>query len=112
MIKLNIKPLSVNKVWKGKRFKTSLYLDYEKEIWWMLPDIKIPEGEMELKMKVGFSSKASDVDNIAKPFIDILQKKYKFDDKNIYRLTMEKEIVNKGKEYIEFEIKKYKLKVK
>ena len=58
-------------------------------------------------INVGLSSKNADIDNIAKPFIDILQKKYGFNDKNIYKLVLEKFIVKKGEEFIEFKMEKY-----
>jgi len=61
--------------------------------------------KMELNIKVGFKSKASDIDNIVKPFTDVLQKKYNFNDNQIYRLVVEKEIIKTP--YIEFELKEY-----
>jgi hypothetical protein len=36
--------------------------------------------------------------------IDILQKKYNFDDKHVYRLVVEKKVVKKGNEHIVIEI--------
>jgi len=73
----------------------------------LLPDVEpIMESKpMEIFIEVGFSNKASDIDNIVKPFVDILQKKYKFNDKHIYKMTVEKFIVDKGNEYIEFYMK-------
>ena len=38
--------------------------------------------------------------------IDILSKVYGFNDKNIYRLDLEKKIVKKGAEFIDFFIEK------
>jgi len=107
MYKINIKPLSVNEAFKGRRFKTGEYKEYEYTLFYLLPKIKIPEGKLELNIFVGFSSSGSDVDNIAKPFADILQKKYKFNDNRIYKLIIEKETVKKGHEYISFSIKKH-----
>ena len=106
-MKVNIKPLSVNKVWKGRRYKTQEYKDYENELFYILPKMDIPKGKLSLCIKWGMSSKASDIDNCAKPFIDILQKKYGFNDKSIYNLIMEKVDVKKGEEYIKFDIEKY-----
>jgi Holliday junction resolvase RusA-like endonuclease len=102
MTRLNIKPLSVNQVWQGKRFKTKAYKDYEKELMLRLKPMKIGEGRLSLSVFVGLSSKNADADNVLKPLIDILQKKYGFNDRQIYRLTVEKEDVSKGQEYIEF----------
>ena len=59
----------------------------------------------------GFSSKAGDIDNPIKLFLDILQKKYGFNDKNIYELQVEKRDVKKGKEFIQFKISEYELLV-
>lgn len=102
---LKIKPLSVNDAWKGRRFKSDSYKGYEASVLLMLPKIIIPKGKpIELRLHVGFSSKGSDLDNICKPFQDILSKKYGFNDNQIYRLLMTKEIVKKGSEFISFEI--------
>ena len=101
---INIKPLSVNEVWKGRRFKTAKYESYEKEVLLMLKPQRVPDGKLSLSIVAGLSSKNADVDNILKPLIDILQRKYSFNDRQIYRLTVEKEDVPKGSEYIEFTI--------
>jgi len=108
MIKINIKPLSVNQAWQGKRFKTVSYKDYEKEMLLRLPKLKVAiDKNLSIVIKVGYSNKNSDIDNCVKPFLDILQKKYGFNDSHIYKLTVEKEIVKKKEEYIEFDIKVY-----
>lgn len=98
-MRLDIKPLSVNNAWQGKRFKTPLYKTYEEEVLWMLPQINIPEGKMHIKLTFGLRANA-DIDNPIKCFLDILQKKYEFDDKDIWKLEVEKA---KGS-FIEFEI--------
>ena len=100
--KVNIKPLSVNKCWQGRRFKTQDYKQYEKDVLIQLKPMEIPEGGIKLIIEAGLSNKAADLDNIAKPFIDILQKKYGFNDSQIYGLTMIKVLVKKGEEYIEY----------
>jgi len=103
---LNIKPLSVNQAWQGKRFRTDLYNDYIQEMNAILPkSIDIPDlKNIKLAIEFGFSSKASDIDNCCKTFIDCLVKKYGFDDRYIYELHVFKEIVPKSKEYIKFRI--------
>lgn len=98
-------PLSVNLAWQGRRYKTPTYKAYEKEMLWLLPrDITIPDGELKIFIEWGFSSKSSDWDNPIKPFVDILQKKYGFNDNRIYEAKIKKKIVKKGEEYIRFEI--------
>jgi len=108
-MKINIKPLSVNKAWCGRRFKTNDYKNFEFELLLLLPnEYKIPDGKLELHLNWGFSSPLSDYDNPIKLVQDILQKKYHFDDRRIFRGIIEKEIVKKGDEYISFDFKKFK----
>ena len=105
MTHIKIKPLSVNKAWKGRRFKTKAYLDYELEITPLLPsNIAIPEGKIKFSAIYGMSNAGSDIDNPIKPFLDILQKKYDFNDNRIYELSIKKEKVSKGDEYINFDL--------
>jgi len=105
MVKLNIKPLSVNEAWRGKRFKSHKYNDFELEMLLLIPKQKIPEGDLEITLEFGFSNKASDIDNPVKLTLDCLQKKLKFDDKSIYLLHLQKTIVPKGSEFIKYTIK-------
>ena len=42
-IKVEIKPLSVNAAWQGRRFKTEAYKKYEKEVLSALPELVLPE---------------------------------------------------------------------
>jgi hypothetical protein len=107
--RIEIKPLSVNKCWQGKRFKTTDYLAYEKELLYTLPpfDLKRSTDPLHVNILLGVSNLAFDVDNAVKPLLDVLQKKYNFDDRYIFRLIVEKVLVRKGFEFIEFNIKKY-----
>lgn len=106
---LDIKPLSVNQCWQGRRFKTPSYKSFEREVLMILPnDYEIPKGKLKITIKWGFSSSASDWDNPIKPFQDILQKKYDFNDNRVFEAVVTKEIVKKGKEFIEFEIESIK----
>jgi len=99
-ILLNVKPLSVNEAWQGKRFKTDKYSKYERDLLFLLPKIKdIPE-EIKLKFTFGFSNIQSDLDNPVKCLLDIMQKKYGFNDANVWELTIKKVKVKKGSEYI------------
>ena len=103
-MRINIKPLSVNEAWQGKRFKTKKYKQYERDVLLMLPKVKINDVPMMLAINFGFSNKMSDIDNPVKCFVDCLQKKYGFNDRNIHRMILVKEFVKKGDEYIEFNI--------
>jgi Holliday junction resolvase RusA-like endonuclease len=103
--KLNEKPLSVNLAWQGKRFKTPIYKAYEKELLLRMPAKKIDAEQMlRVEFFFGFSNKASDLDNPVKLLMDIAQKKYGFNDKNVYELNVRKCIVKKGEEFIQMGI--------
>lgn len=100
---VKVKPLTVNQCWQGKRFKTPEYKSYEKHLLLLLPKIVIPPGKLKLIAEFGASYLGSDIDNFLKPAIDIMQKKYWFNDSNIWELEVKKFKVEKGEEYIKFE---------
>ncbi len=106
-MRLNIKPLSVNKAWKGRRFKTDDYKAYTQLVLFSLRPFKVPSGHLELTLTFGFSSKNSDFDNPVKCFVDCLQAKYGFNDKMIKRCIIEVEHVKKGNDFIEWDLKQY-----
>jgi len=64
----------------------------------------IPEWKLKLEISVWLSSVQQDLDNVLKPFLDILQKKYSFDDDRIYEIHAKKHIVKKWEEYIDFSL--------
>ena len=108
MTKIDIKPLTVNQAWKGRRAKTTLYKQYQTLLTLMLPKkLDIPDGKLKIKIEFGLSSKLSDWDNPIKQFQDILCKKYGINDSRIYKGIVEKVDVEKGKEYIKFKIESY-----
>lgn len=111
MKKIKIKPLSVNIAWRGRKFKTDKYKEFEEELFYRLPkQMKVPDGPLEIFFTFGLSSKNSDWDNSIKPAQDVICKSYGFDDRRIFKGTAEKVIVEKGKEFIAFEIKAYRQK--
>jgi len=107
MHEIKIKHLSVNEAWKGRRFKTTAYHQYDMYLSYLLPFILLPEGKLKLSVVFGVSSAGSDIDNPLKPFLDILSKKYKFNDNRIYELNIKKEVVKKREEFIKFKIESY-----
>lgn len=104
MPEIKVKPLSVNQAWQGRRYKTKLYQQYERIMLAALPNLSIPNGPLSVSLTFGFSNRASDLDNPVKPMLDILQKRYGFNDSRVYTLTVNKKIVPKGQENITFEI--------
>ena len=69
-----------------------------------LKSMDIPEGKLMLRATFGLSSKNADWDNPIKCFQDIVSAKYGFNDRRIYKGIIEKVIVPKGSEFIEFTI--------
>jgi hypothetical protein len=104
MSRINIVPLSVNKAWQGRKWKTPEYKRFERDCLLMLPKIKVPEPPFRIEYHFGFSNKLSDLLNPEKLVTDILCKKYGINDRDVFEMSLKKEITPKGKEYIEFEI--------
>lgn len=102
--RVDVKPLTVNRAWRGRRFKTSEYKAYEQELLLRLPPIKVPEGSLIAYYEFGLSNPLSDWDNPIKPFQDILQIKYGFDDRQIVEAHIKKTIVGKGEEFVSFRL--------
>jgi Holliday junction resolvase RusA-like endonuclease len=108
-ILLNIKPLSVNEAYQGRKFKTPAYKAFEQALMLMLPnDFKVPaEGDLEVIYEFGISKNA-DGDNCIKAFQDVLQTKYSFNDSRIVKWIVIKNVVKKGDGYINFAISEVK----
>ena len=104
-MKIQIKPLSVNEAWQGRRFKTKKYEAFEYEFMFKLRPLELPDPPYSIYYEFGLSNVLSDWDNPIKPTQDVLQKKYGFNDKNIFEAIVKKVKVAKGEEYIKFEIK-------
>jgi hypothetical protein len=96
---LNIKPLSVNDAWQGRRFKTPEYKRYARDIMYLLPKFELPPAPYALILEFGVGAN-SDWDNPVKPFQDIMQKKYGFNDRDVRAALVRKKTVKKGEEYI------------
>jgi Holliday junction resolvase RusA-like endonuclease len=103
--RIKIKPLSINEAFQGRRFKTEKCKAYEKQLLLMLKKKSVPtNGMLRVEFMFGFSSSGSDLDNPVKVLIDVFQKKYGFNDNQIFEMNIRKIIVPKGSEFIEFGI--------
>lgn len=107
MITINLKPVSVNELYSGKRYVTPKGRKYKEAVQWLCPKVPIPEGKLHIRYRFYFSSTGSDIDNALKGFTDSLSSRLGFNDNRVYRIDVEKLIVPKGQEKIEFEILPY-----
>lgn len=108
IFRIDIKPLTVNQAWQGKRFKTDKYKDYQSKLLFMLPEtIGIIPDKIYLKLTFGVSNIGSDVDNPVKLIQDILSKKYGFNDAKIFCINATKVKTEKGLEFIDFALLDY-----
>lgn len=98
--------MSVNNAWRGgRRFRTKKYLQYERDLHIILPKTTEKyKGKLILEIEAGLSNTRQDLDGILKCFIDILAKKYGFNDNQIYEIWATKTIVKKGSEFIAFSL--------
>ena len=109
--RFNFKPLSANKMFYRAKQLTKEYRAWREAIY---EDVdrgkKWPFGELtslEFNVKVGFSSRLADVDNAIKPLLDTFQYLFAFNDRCVYKVTIEKEIVKKGQEYFDVIVTEY-----
>lgn len=108
MVRLSVKPLSVNAAYRGRRFATKELAAYKEELGWLLPRaIPVPDGPLAVRYVFGVSSTAADGDNLIKAFQDAVAERYGFNDKRIYHWDVTKVDVPKGREFVEFELSTY-----
>ena len=90
---VEIRPLSVNMCWQGRRFKTPEYKAYERETLLLLPKRKMIKGNVEVYLIFFFKNdKMRDIDNSIKPILDFFTKKgYIEDDRKIIHLDISKQ---------------------
>jgi len=105
LIKLAIKPLSVNQAYQGKRYRTPAHDSFKTAIKYLLPNwYQIPPPPYVIYFEFGVSSLLSDGDNLVKLAQDSIADKYNFNDRYIKRWIIDVEKVDKGSEYINFKI--------
>ena len=103
---INIKPLTVNQAWQGKKFKSPAYKQFSNDIAWLLPrNGKAPSGPIEVYYKFFLKHHATtDFDNLIKPLQDQLVQNFIIeDDRFIYKAIIEK--IPSDKDYIEVTFK-------
>jgi len=106
-VKIEAKPLSINRAWQGRRYATKEYKDWRKEIEYLMPKKKMIVGDVDIHIDFFLiNDKRTDADNLAKPLFDsIVRKGYIEDDCHIRHLEITKH--KSKKDYIEIKINKY-----
>lgn len=104
--RLQCLPLSTNMMsGRNKTYETKEYLEYKTLIAHEIGGTYgVKKGdEFKLVLRAGLSSKAADLDNLCKPLLDSITRSIDdvFDDKMVYKISAQKEIVKKGHEYID-----------
>lgn len=114
---VQVKPISVNAMYqqvrrKGKdgkvkliRTKTKAAKQFVRDCLYQLRPLGRVPDKMFIIYEFGVSNDRCDTDNCVKPFQDVLEQKYKFNDSQIYSFLASKKVVPKGEEYIKFEIR-------
>jgi Holliday junction resolvase RusA-like endonuclease len=75
-MKVNIIPISINRCWQGRRFKTKEYKDWREEFLWKTNSIQKEMITKPTAIVVEFfvkNEKMTDTDNLIKPFFDALK---------------------------------------
>lgn len=111
MKRIDLKPLSVNDAWRGRKFSTPAKKTYERRVkqeleWCILEDCIAPY-EIHFKFWI---PKLQDYDNCIKVTQDILCEHFWINDRDIYKAVIEKVPVKAWQEYFEIEILTYKFK--
>lgn len=111
-IKLEVNPLSVNKAFQGRRFKTPLYKSFENDVCRMLPVCSTQAIKEEVFVHYVYHIKnyyRADTFNLEKTLSDMLVKRgYILDDRYIRAGYQRKEKTLEGEsEWIEISIVPY-----
>lgn len=97
---LGIKPLSVNRLYVGRRYKSDEYQEYEEEVSYLLPRSakKHLEGPLRLEVTFYVSNMNSDLDNMLKALLDVLQGAGVYEnDRQIVLISAKKEKARRPK---------------
>ena len=73
-ILIQLKPITVNRCWQGRRFKTKQYVKWRDDFGLLLKDKKTIEGNISVTLELYIKhDKTTDCDNTIKPILDALK---------------------------------------
>lgn len=107
-----IKPLSANQMtYRNKAIKSVKYVEYQNELRDELQGVEWPfekSDQLEFDIIAGVSNKMADLDNVVKPLLDTYQGIFEeFNDNKVYHITLDKQIVAKGNEYLFVKVERW-----
>jgi Holliday junction resolvase RusA-like endonuclease len=107
MIIIPIKPISTNKLFQGRRFKTKEYDAFINAALYFAPKVPMIKGIVSLQCDFYVKTvERSDLDNFLKGTLDLLVKAgYIEDDRYIYRIVARKFKTDLENEHMELRIK-------
>ena len=108
---LPLKPISTNKLYTGRRWKSAAAKQFEKDIALHLlaacRDRTLPDGELAIHFQFG-TSRRMDVSNCVKLVEDCIARHFGIDDRRFTAQTVVRVPVKKGQEFITFRITPYR----
>ena len=109
-MRIDIKPMSVNRCWQGRRFRTPEFRQWQRDVQTLLTQYNGARfGKEGIEVSIIFYERypiRGDIDNKVKPILDCLVEAGIIgDDRYIFKLIIEKEKADQ--DFFTFNIKKY-----
>lgn len=109
-LSLPFKAFSTNDLYAGRKVRSYKYKTFRKTVLDFLNknyeqkvDLK---GNLVLSLEIGYSSPLSDASNGIKGIEDVVAEYFKFNDKQVVTLKVDKYLVDKGAEYMKLSVVK------
>ena len=97
--------------YRNKAIKQIKYIQYQNELRAQLLGVAWPFEDsdlLEFEIIAGVSNKMADLDNVVKPLLDTYQGIFEeFNDNKVYHITLDKQIVAKGNEYLFVKVERW-----
>ena len=89
---IDIKPISTNSCWQGRRFRTIEFKKWQEAVIYALPDKKVKGKKLKVHIDLYFQHPLKmDADNYVKAILDcVVKKKIIEDDRYIFELSVKK----------------------
>jgi len=109
-VHLKIAPVSTNKLYTGKRWKSKEARAFEweiaKQLSFLCLDTTLPDGDLTLHLRVG-TTRRQDTSNSIKLLEDCIARHYGINDRRFRALTVVRVPTKQGEEFITFQIRPF-----